>query len=410
MSEGAGSTEWPPRHSGDFPRIAQLPPYLFARVNEEKEEKLASGADVIDLGMGNPDLPTPAHIVGELMRHAVEGKHHRYSVSRGVYGLRDAIVEHYAEVYGVALDAEREVVVTIGVQEGFAHLMLAILGAGDPVLVPSPAYPIHTYAVVFAGGEVIPLPLTGTPEGKVDGDALLGAVEAAVRSAPRPPRALVLSFPNNPTTLVADLPFFERAVALCRELKLLLVHDFAYADIGFGARPPSVLQVPGASEIAVEFFSMSKSYRMAGWRVGFCVGNAAMVQALTRVKSYLDYGIFQPIQIAAAQALRGDQECVAESEEVYRRRRDALVAALHRAGWKVRAPAGTMFLWAEIPAAFRHLGSLEFARLILRETGVVVAPGVGFGPEGDGHVRFALVESEDRLAEAGERMRVLLGA
>jgi alanine-synthesizing transaminase len=410
MSEGAGSTEWPPRRSGDFPRIAQLPPYVFAQVNEEKQEKIASGADVIDLGMGSPDLPTPAHIVGELMRHAVEGQHHRYSVSRGMPGLREAVVEHYAEAYGVTLDAEREVVVTIGVQEGFAHLMLAILGAGDAVLVPSPAYPIQTYSVVFAGGEVITLPLAGTPDGKVDGDALLRNVESAARSAPRPPRALVLSFPNNPTTLVADLPFFERAVALCRELKLLLVHDFAYADIGFGSRPPSMLQVPGASEIAVEFFSMSKSYRMAGWRVGFCVGNAAMVQALTRVKSYLDYGIFQPIQIAAAHALRGDQECVTEAEEVCRCRRDALVAALHRAGWKVRAPAGTMFLWAEIPAAFRHLGSVEFARLILRETGVVVSPGIGFGPEGDGHVRFALIESEERLAEAGERMRVLLGA
>jgi alanine-synthesizing transaminase len=324
--------------------------------------------------------------------------------------LREAIAEHYAEAYGVTLDAEREVVVTIGVQEGFAHLMLALLGAGDTVLVPSPAYPIHTYAVVFAGGEAVTPPLAGTPDGRVDGDALLREVESAARSSARPPRALVLSFPNNPTTLVADLPFFERAVALCRELKLLLVHDFAYADIGFGSRPPSVLQVPGAREIAVEFFSMSKSYRMAGWRVGFCVGNAPMVQALTRVKSYLDYGIFQPIQIAAAHALRGDQECVTEAEEVYRGRRDALVAALHRAGWKVRAPQGTMFLWAEIPAAFRHLGSVEFARLILRETGVVVSPGIGFGPEGDGHVRFALIESEARLAEAGARMRVLLGA
>ena len=410
MTEGVRKAEWPPKTSGDFPRIAQLPPYVFAQVNEEKREKIASGADVIDLGMGNPDIPTPSHIVEELLSHAVEGQHHRYSASRGIHGLREAIAEHYASRYGVALDPEQEVVVTIGAKEGIAHLMLALLGAGDTVLVPSPAYPIHTYSVIFVGGEVIHLPLHGTPEGKVNADALLRDVESAVRSAAKRPKMLVISFPNNPTTLVADLPFFERMVALCRELELLLVHDFAYADIGFGSNPPSVLQVAGAKEIAVEFFSMSKSYCMAGWRVGFCVGNAAMVQALTRVKSYLDYGIFQPIQIAAVNALRGDQACVSESEEVYRRRRDALVSGLHRAGWPVASPAGTMFLWAPIPPAFSHLGSIEFARLLLRETGVVVSPGIGFGAEGDGHVRFALIEDEHRLAEAAERMRTLLGA
>jgi alanine-synthesizing transaminase len=410
MTDPVSTPDWPPRESRDFPRIAQLPPYVFAQVNEEKRAKVASGADVIDLGMGNPDLATPPHIVQELLTYAVDGQHHRYSASRGIHGLREAMAEHYANRYGVALDPEREVVVTIGAKEGIAHLMLAVLGVGDTVLVPSPAYPIHTYSVVFAGGAVTTLPLHGTPDGKVDGELLLRDVEAAVRSAARPPKVLILSFPHNPTTLVADLPFFERVVALCRELKLLLVHDFAYADIGFDSHPPSVLQVPGASEIAVEFFSMSKSYCMAGWRVGFCVGNEAMVQALTRVKSYLDYGIFQPIQIAAAHALRADQACVAESEEVYRRRRDALVSALNRVGWQVAQPAGTMFVWAGIPAAFRHLGSTEFARLLLRETGVVVSPGVGFGPEGDDHVRFALIEDEARLAEAAERMRPLLGA
>lgn len=410
MSEGSPRSDWPPRESGDFPRIAQLPPYVFAQVNEEKQAKIASGADVIDLGMGNPDLPTPPHIVSELLTYAVEGQHHRYSASRGIHGLREAMAEHYRAKYGVELDPEQEVVVTIGAKEGISHLMLATLGPGDAVLVPSPAYPIHVYSVLFAGGEVVHLPLHGLPDGHVDGDTLLRDVEAAVRSAPRPPKALVVSFPNNPTTLVADLPFFERLVALCRELRLLLVHDFAYADLGFGSTPPSILQVPGAKEIAVEFFSMSKSYSMAGWRVGFCVGNAAMVQALTRIKSYLDYGIFQPIQIAAVTALRGDQECVAETDAVYRKRRDALVAALHRVGWPVASPAGTMFLWAEIPAAYSHLRSLEFARLLLRETGVVVSPGIGFGPEGDGHVRFALIEGEERLEEAASRMRVLFGA
>ncbi|HEX5726371.1 MAG TPA: aminotransferase class I/II-fold pyridoxal phosphate-dependent enzyme, partial [Longimicrobiaceae bacterium] len=400
---------WPPRSPSDFPRLAGLPAYVFAQVNAEKRERIEAGEDIIDLGMGNPDLGTPSHIVDELVAYAGDRRHHRYSASRGIWGLRGAMADHYRDRYGVALDPEREVVVTIGAKEGIAHLMLAILDQGDTVIVPSPAYPIHTYSVVFAGGRVHAIPLVGDDDGRVAGDALLAAVEEACASTWPRPKALVLSFPNNPTTLSADPDFFARAVEVCRRNRLLLVHDFAYADFAFdGEEPPSVLQVPGAREIAVEFFSMSKSYCMAGWRVGFCVGNEAMVQALTKIKSYLDYGIFQPIQIAAAHALRAGQECVAETRETYRRRADALLDALHRAGWPVPPPRATMFVWAPIPGEYVGMGSVGFARHLLREAGVVVSPGVGFGREGEGHVRFALIEPEERLREAGERIgRVL---
>jgi alanine-synthesizing transaminase len=399
---------WPPLTSDAFPRIRRLPAYVFAQINDEKAARVEAGDDVIDLGMGNPDLGTPDHIVREMVEHSADAKHHRYSASRGIHGLREAIAEHYAARYGVQLNPEEEVVVTIGAKEGIAHLMLALLDIGDTVLVPSPAYPIHTYSVVFAGGQVRTLPLLALPGGRVAGDALLAATEEAVDTTWPRPRALFLSFPHNPTTLVADRAFFEAAVETCRRLQLLLIHDFAYADSGFTAEPPSLLQIGGAREFGVEFYSMSKSYCMAGWRVGFCVGNAAMVQALTRVKSYLDYGIFQPLQIAAALALRGPQECVAEAREVYRSRRDALTAALTGNGWEVEPPAATMFMWAAIPERFAALGSIEFARLLLRETGVVVSPGVGFGIEGNGHVRFALIESEERLREAAERIGRLL--
>lgn len=409
MSDETRPNAWPPHSSADFPRIARLPAYVFAQVNAEKEEQLDAGRDVIDLGMGNPDLPTPEHIVQELTQHAVIGKHHRYSASRGIYGLREGIAMHYERRYGVQLDPETEVVVTIGAKEGISHLMLALLDSGDQVLVPAPCYPIHTYSVVFAGGQVRHLPLLPGRDGQVDGDALLTAVEDAVAISSSPPKALLISFPNNPTTLVADADFFQRAVEVCRRHHLLLIHDFAYADTGFDERePPSLLQVEGAKEIGVEFFSMSKSYSMPGWRVGFCVGNAAMVQALTRLKSYLDYGIFQPLQIAAAHALRADQACVAEAREVYRARRDALASALREAGWQVPTPRATMFLWAPIPERFAAMGSVEFARLLLRETGVVTSPGVGFGPEGEGYVRFALIESEGRLREAAGRIGTLL--
>lgn len=408
MNVAAPPTEWPPTSSNAFPRIATLPAYVFAQVNAEKRERIEAGEDIIDLGMGNPDLQTPEHIVQELLEHAPLGKHHRYSASRGIYGLRDAIVEHYERRYDIRLDAESEVVVTIGVKEGFAHLMLALLDTDDVVLVPSPAYPIHAYSVRFAGGRVRSIPLAGDGRGHVVADAFFEAVEEAFEAEDRRPRALVLSFPNNPTTLVADRAFFERAVELCHRERLLLVHDFAYADFGFEEEPPSLLQIPEAKEIGVEFFSMSKSYCMAGWRVGFCVGNAPMVQALTRVKSYLDYGIFQPIQIAAAHALRSAQECVAETRDTYRRRRDALCDALGTAGWPIPRPAATMFAWAAIPERYRELGSMAFARLLLREAGVAVSPGMGFGPEGEGYVRFALIESEERLREAGQRIGAVL--
>jgi alanine-synthesizing transaminase len=401
-------SDWPPKSAADFPRLGSLPAYVFAQVNAEKRERIEAGEDVIDLGMGNPDLGTPGHIVEELVTHARDKRHHRYSASRGIYGLREGIGEHYRARYGVELDAEREVVVTIGAKEGIAHLMLAILDAGDTVIVPVPAYPIHTYSVVFAGGRVHTIPLAGDGGGYVDGDALLEAVEEACRTTLPRPKVLLLSFPNNPTTLQAPPGFMEKAVEVCRRNRLLLIHDFAYADFGFGEEPPSVLAVPGAREIAVEFFSMSKSYCMAGWRVGFCVGNPAMVGALTRIKSYLDYGIFQPIQIAAAHALRAGQECVAETRETYRRRADALMQGLHGAGWMVPAPRATMFVWAAIPPPFAGMPSMEFARMLLREAGVVVSPGVGFGAEGEGYVRFALIEPEARLAEAGRRIAAVL--
>jgi alanine-synthesizing transaminase len=399
---------WPPTSSEYFPRISRLPAYVFARLAAEKRQRLEAGEDVIDLGMGNPDLGTPPHIVQELLRHSADPKHHRYSASRGIYGLREAIAEHYARHYTVELDPETEVVVTIGAKEGIAHLMLALLDTGDTVIVPSPAYPIHTHSVVFAGGQVRTVPLPSGPGGRVDGDALLRSVEEAVTSTWPRPRALFLSFPNNPTTLTASRAFFEAALETCYRNRLLLIHDFAYGDFGFDEEPVSLLEIAGAREISVEFYSMSKSYCMAGWRVGFCVGNAPMVQALTRVKSYLDYGIFQPIQIAAAHALRAEQECVSQAREVYRARRDALVESLNGHGWPVEPPAATMFLWAPLPERFARLGSLDFAALLLREASVVVSPGVGFGPEGEGFVRFALIEPEDRLRLAGERIGRLL--
>jgi alanine-synthesizing transaminase len=395
---------WAPRTSGEYPRIQRLPAYVFAQVNEEKQKSLESGVDVIDLGMGNPDIGTPPHIVEEMIRNARDAKHHRYSASRGIHGLREAMAAHYLRRYGVELDPETEVVVTIGAKEGIAHLMLALLDFGDAVIVPSPAYPIHVYSVVFAGGQVLPVPLRARGDGSVDADALLGSIDATLATNPVRPKGLFLSFPHNPTTLVAGEGFFERVVEYASQQRLLLFHDFAYADTGFEREPASLLQVPGAKEFGVEIFSMSKSYCMAGWRVGFCVGNAAMVQALTRIKSYLDYGIFQPLQIAAAYALNGPQECVEEARDVYRHRRDALVGALRGAGWPVATPPSTMFVWTPIPEAFAGMGSVEFARLVLRETGVVLSPGVGFGPEGEGFVRFALIENEERLREAGQRI------
>jgi alanine-synthesizing transaminase len=378
----------------EFYRIKRLPPYVFAIVNDLKAKARSRGEDVIDLGMGNPDLGTPKHIVAKLIEAAQNPRNHRYSASRGITRLRTAITRWYRDRYGVELDPETEAIATIGAKEGLAHLALAVLQPGDGVLVPNPTYPIHSHSVVIADGDLRSVPLT--PE--VDFFAKLE--ETAKLAWPRA-RLLILSFPHNPTTMCIDRAFFERVVEFAREHRLMVVHDFAYADLAFdGYRPPSFLEVPGAREVGVELFSMTKSYNMAGWRLAFACGNRQMIHALARIKSYLDYGVFQPIQIAGIIALEGDQSVVGEINEVYRRRRDVLVDGLNKMGWSVPKPKGTMFVWAPIPEAFRSLGSLEFAKLLIQEAKVAVSPGIGFGEYGEGYVRFALVENEQRIRQA----------
>jgi alanine-synthesizing transaminase len=386
----------------DFYRIKRLPPYVFSIVNDLKTKARARGEDIIDLGMGNPDLGTPRHIVAKLVEAAQNPRNHRYSASRGISRLRLAITRWYRDRYGVELDPETEAIATIGAKEGLAHLALAVLQPGDGALVPNPTYPIHAYSVVIADGDLRSVPLTGDPE-----DFFARLQETARLAWPKA-RLLILSFPHNPTTMCVDRAFFERVVAFAREHRLMVVHDFAYADLAFdGYRPPSFLEVPGAKEVGVEFFSMTKSYNMAGWRLAFCCGNGRMVHALARIKSYLDYGVFQPIQIAGIIALEGDQRCVGEIVDVYRRRRDVLVEGLWKLGWKVDKPRGTMFVWAPIPEPFRAMGSLEFAKLLLQEAKVAVSPGIGFGEYGEGYVRFALVENEQRIRQALRGLRHL---
>jgi alanine-synthesizing transaminase len=378
----------------DFYRIKRLPPYVFAVVNDLKTKARARGEDIIDLGMGNPDLPTPKHIVAKLVEAAQNPKNHRYSASRGITRLRVAISRWYRERYGVILDAETEAIVTIGAKEGLAHLALAVLQPGDGVLVPNPTYPIHSYSVVIADGDLRSVPLT-------PGDDFFTRLEETAKLAWPKAKMLILSFPHNPTTLCVDHAFFEKVVAFAREHRLMVVHDFAYADFGFdGYRPPSFLSVPGAKEVGVEIFSTSKSYNMAGWRLAFVCGNARMIHALARIKSYLDYGAFQPIQIAGIVALEGDQTAVSDIVEVHRKRRDVLVNGLNKLGWSVPTPRATMFVWAPIPEAFRGIGSLEFAKLLIQEAKVAVSPGIGFGDYGEGYVRFALVENEQRIRQA----------
>jgi len=385
-----------------FRRIERLPPYVFAEVNRLKAEARARGEDIIDFGMGNPDRPTPAHIVEKLVEVARREDTHRYSASRGIPRLRRAICRWYADRYAVQLDPESEAIVTMGSKEGLAHLALAALGPGDAVLVPNPSYPIHPYGVVIAGAEVRHVPL-------VPGGDFCAELERAIRDIWPRPKMLVLSFPANPTTECVDLDFFERVVAIASEHGIWVVHDLAYADLGFdGYRPPSMLQVAGAREIGVESFSLSKSYNMPGWRVGFVVGNPTLVGALTRIKSYLDYGLFTPIQVAAIEALEGPQDCVDEVRTTYRTRRDVLCEGLARAGWPVDPPRATMFVWARIPERYRELGSLEFSKRLLAEAGVAVAPGIGFGHYGDGHVRFALIENEQRTRQAVRGVRRML--
>jgi alanine-synthesizing transaminase len=386
----------------DFPRIKRLPPYVFASVNALKLEARRKGEDIIDFGMGNPDQPTPKHIVDKAVEAMKNPRNHRYSASRGITKLRAAIADWYRRNFQVEIDPETEAIVTIGSKEGIAHLALATLGPGDAVLCPSPTYPIHTYSVIIAGGEVRSVPL------REDND-FFEDLTAAYRSALPRPKMLIVNFPHNPTTRVVDMGFFKKLVDFATEHHLIVVHDLAYADLVFdGYKAPSFLQVPGAKAIGVEFFTLSKSYNMPGWRVGFCVGNREIIKALTQIKSYLDYGIFQPLQIASIIALNGPQDCVREAVRMYRSRRNTLVDGLNRIGWKVEKPLATMFVWARIPEPFREMGSLEFTKMLLNEAKVAVSPGIGFGDYGDDHVRFALVENEHRTRQAIQGIKKVL--
>jgi alanine-synthesizing transaminase len=378
----------------EFPRIKRLPPYVFNVTGELKLSARRHGEDVIDFSMGNPDGPTPAHIVDKLIETVRRPDTHGYSVSKGIPRLRQAICNWYKRRYDVDLDADSEAIVTIGSKEGIAHLALATLDAGDIVLVPNPSYPIHIYGPVIAGADIRHVPMHA-------GVDFFAELETAIRDSYPKPKMLIVNFPSNPTAQCVDLAFFERLVAIAREHHIYVVHDLAYADIVFdGYRAPSILEVPGAREIAVEFFTMSKSYNMAGWRVGFMVGNRELVTALARMKSYHDYGTFTPIQVASIVALEGPQECVEEVRLSYQKRRDVLCSGLHAAGWNVEIPKATMYVWAPIPEAYQAMGSLEFSKKLLAEAKVAVAPGVGFGHYGDGHVRFAMIENEARTRQA----------
>jgi len=378
----------------DFRRIKRLPPYVFAIVNELKAEARARGEDIIDFGMGNPDQPTPKHIVDKLVDAAQRNDTHRYSVSRGVPRLRRAICNWYKDQFDVDLDPDTQAIVTIGSKEGLAHLALACMGPGDSVLVPNPAYPIHPYGFIIAGADVRHVPMT--PEH----DFFEELHKAIDESWPRP-KMLVVNFPGNPTTECVDLAFFERIIDIARANNIWVVHDLAYAAISFdGYKAPSILQVKGAEDIAVEFYSMSKTYSMPGWRVGFMLGNKTLVAALAKIKSYLDYGMFTPIQVAAIAALEGPQDCVREIRDMYQRRRDVLCDGLNALGWAVSKPRATMFVWAPIPGPYRQMGSLEFSKKLLRDAKVAVSPGVGFGSYGDDHVRISLIENEHRTRQA----------
>ena len=386
----------------EFPRIKRLPPYVFNIVNELKARARARGEDIVDFGMGNPDRPTPKHIVDKLVEAAQRPDTHRYSVSRGIPRLRRAICGWYKQRFEVELDPESEAIVTIGSKEGLAHLTLATLGPGDGVLVPNPSYPIHPYGVVIAGADIRHVPL-------VPGVDFFAEMEKAIRTTWPRPKMLILNFPANPTTQCVELDFFAKVVDICREHGIWVVHDIAYADIVFdGYKAPSILQVPGATDIAVECFSLSKSYNMPGWRVGFMCGNRELIAALARMKSYLDYGMFTPIQVAAIAALEGPQDCVAETVETYRARRDTLCDGLESVGWHVERPKATMFVWAPIPEPYRDMGSLEFSKKLLAEAKVAVSPGVGFGDYGDDHVRFGLIENEHRTRQAVRGIRAML--
>ncbi|MEH6590570.1 MAG: alanine transaminase [Halioglobus sp.] len=378
-----------------FQRIKRLPPYVFNIIGELKQSARAAGEDIIDFGMGNPDQPTPEHIVDKLVETARRGDTHRYSQSKGIPRLRKAICDWYLKRYDVTLNPETEAIVTLGSKEGLAHLALATTGPGDAILVPNPSYPIHPYGFVISGADIRHVPMVE------DENAFFPELEKAIRNSWPKPKMLVLNFPSNPTAQCVDLEFFEKVVAIARENEIWVVQDLAYADLCYdGYVAPSILQVEGAKDVAVEFFSMSKSYNMPGWRVGFCCGNPQLVGALARMKSYLDYGMFTPIQVAAITALESDQSCVSEINTLYKNRRDVLCSGLNAAGWPVVPPKATMFVWAKIPAFYRDMGSLEFSKKLLIEAKVAVSPGVGFGEYGEGYVRFGLIENEHRTRQA----------
>jgi len=382
-----------------FHRIKRLPPYVFAEVNAMKASARAAGEDVIDFGMGNPDSPTPQHVVDKLVETVADPRTHRYSTSRGIPGLRRANAAYYERRFGVDIDPETETIVTLGSKEGFANLAQAISAPGDVIVVPNPSYPIHAYGFIIAGAALRHVPVGPDVN-------FMAELERAVQYSVPPPLALVLNFPANPTAMVVDLEFYERVVAFCKKHDIIIISDLAYAEIYFdGNPPPSILQIPGARDIAVEFTSLSKTYSMPGWRMGFATGNAKIIAALARIKSYLDYGAFTPIQVAATAALNGPQDCVDEFRDVYQRRRDVMVESFGQAGWDLPPPPATMFAWAPIPEPFAHLGSLEFSKLLLAEAQVAVSPGLGFGEYGDGFVRIALVENRQRIRQAARNVK-----
>lgn len=386
----------------EFRRMSRLPPYVFATVDKLKMDLRHRGEDIIDLGMGNPDIPTPKHIVDKLIEAAQKGRNHRYSASAGISKLRLAISNWYKRRFDVEVDPDEEAIATIGAKEGLSHLVLATVSPGDVVFAPNPTYPIHPYSVIIAGGDLRSIPIGP------DRDFFEDLLTATKQTWPNP-KMLIISFPHNPTTAVVDREFFEKIVDFCRDHDIIVIHDFAYADLVFdGYRPPSFLQIPGAKEIGVEFFSLSKSYSMPGWRVGFCVGNRDIVAALRRIKSYLDYGMFQPVQIASIIALNGPYKHVKEIAETYRHRRDVLVDGLNRVGWPIEKPKGTMFVWAKIPDRYREMGSIEFSKMLIKKAKVAVSPGIGFGEYGDDFVRFALVENPHRTKQAIRGIKKIL--
>jgi len=385
-----------------FARLDRLPPYVFATVNKIKMDARHAGEDVIDLGMGNPDLGTPQHIVDKLVEAAQKPHNHRYSASMGITKLRVAISEWYKRRFDVDIDPDTEAIVTIGVKEGMSHLILVTIRPGDVVFTPNPTYPIHPYSTIIAGGDV-----RGIPVGP-EHDFFDNLINATRQTWPRP-KILILSYPHNPTTEVVDLDFFEKLVDYAKENNIMIIHDFAYADLVFDDyKAPSFLQIKGAKDVGVEFFSMSKSYNMPGWRVGFCVGNKEIIAALRRIKSYLDYGIFQPIQIASIIALKDSQDCVGEICKTYKERRDALISGLERVGWKIKSPKGTMFVWGKIPDEYVKMGSVEFSKFLIKEARVAVSPGLGFGEYGDEYVRFALIENKMRINQAVRGIKSIL--